>query len=153
MSFQKLLDALIAPSGERDTDVHLPFTHLCGLDIDIYFSNVHGLGRIYTRMYTGYETKSLQVPTHPLTLEGLGLAIAQLDTIKFSKKLDQFYVGDPPPDYSDLFVGTNYTHLFHECAVCLDVTKRKTSCNHSLCLECDLKLANRSCPLCRGSLG
>lgn len=39
-----------------------------------------------------------------------------------------------------------------ECCICYDDTNNftmKTSCNHSICLECILKLKTTTCPMCR----
>ena len=38
------------------------------------------------------------------------------------------------------------------CSVCLDSTKTKTPCGHTLCIPCWQKLKNNKCPLCRGSI-
>lgn len=35
------------------------------------------------------------------------------------------------------------------CCVCLDHTTNKTSCKHSLCLQCIAKMKGNKCPMCR----
>ena len=39
-----------------------------------------------------------------------------------------------------------------ECCVCLEPTDRKTSCGHFLCSNCEHKISEKNCPMCRGSL-
>jgi hypothetical protein len=39
-----------------------------------------------------------------------------------------------------------------QCSVCIEPTKTKTPCNHSLCYPCWAKLKTKICPLCRDEL-
>ena len=149
---QSLLDELTAPSTRFTVSVPLPIKNLCGMKVDVYFARTRGSPLLETHIEFGEERIPFNARSPPLTLEGLGQAIAQLDVIKFSKKLDRFYIGDHPPVYDELFTGTNYTPVYEECAVCLDKTSRKTQCNHAMCLECELKLTKRACPLCRAEI-
>jgi len=38
---------------------------------------------------------------------------------------------------------------YQECSVCLEPTKLKTSCKHSLCRCCESKIVPKRCPICR----
>jgi len=149
---QSLLDELNATSTRFEVQVPLPIKNLCGMKVDVYFVRIRGCKTLHTHVEFGCERIPVNAPALPLTLEGLGQAIAQLDELKFSKRLDQFYVGESPPVYDDLFTGTNYTPKYEECAVCLDRTIRKTQCKHALCLACESKLVRRACPLCRETI-
>ena len=92
--------------------------------------------------YNGYGTNNI-----PLTIEGLQSAIDTLDKIKFSKK-DNMFLYEEEDTYEDLFISKNYESIYEDCSVCLEKTCRKTSCSHSLCLRCYLKI-EKKCPICR----
>jgi len=144
---QSLLDELLA---KDHTMIRLPITHMCGIPVTVSFKHSGQYNHI--RIKCGKHVEILGIKPFPSTLEGLGRAIADLDTIRFSKCLDRFYVGELPIVYEELFTGTNYTPQYIECGVCLDRTQRLTPCNHSICLECEMKLVKPSCPLCRRTI-
>ena len=42
--------------------------------------------------------------------------------------------------------------MYDECCACLEMTRGKTMCNHTICLHCLSRLALPICPLCRASV-
>jgi len=149
MTLERLLEDL-----KEHEVVHIPIKSLDGIkckvlfrvcrdeptefSIDIYAGNsLHKDKKI--RIYVGKPS---------LTIEGLQSAIDTLDKIKFSKKENLFHFDDEEDTYEDLFISKNYESVFKDCSVCLEKTCRRTSCNHSLCLRCYLKI-EKKCPICR----
>ena len=149
MSLQTLLDQLNTAVCPQ---VELPLTHLCGIAVSI---RLQRSGPNYDTTFIhilihGDDTKDLApYLQEPLTLEGLERIVAQLDTFKYSKKRDEFYQGDLPPSFEDLFKGTNYTLVYGDCVGCHETTRRRTPmCHHHLCRECEATLERHKCPLC-----
>jgi hypothetical protein len=59
--------------------------------------------------------------------------------------------------FRDLISNENITFQEEEsCSVCMEITKTKTQCNHSLCLICWSKIksveGDKPCPICREPL-
>jgi len=50
----------------------------------------------------------------------------------------------------DIF-GFEYSN-YDKCTVCYELTYTRTSCFHSLCVDCWNKIKNNTCPLCRSEL-
>ena len=81
-----------------------------------------------------------------------GLDLAQIDAV-----LDVILKKDPDQELAkvkklglDIF-GFEYSDSV-DCIVCYDKTYTKTSCSHSLCVECWSNLRKYECPLCRNFL-
>lgn len=90
-----------------------------------------------------------------------------LRDIQFNKQYGHFIVPDPTVDmgwdkaWIELIGSTDhikYNIMIDECCVCREFTKTKTPCNHSLCIECALKIPSTDddgddieipCPMCR----
>ncbi len=83
-----------------------------------------------------------------------------LETLKFSKYEGSFLTQKSvQKETFQKMVFHNYmekdTKQIDVCPVCLEQTKTKTPCNHTLCIPCwqKIKQENKKCPLCRDSIG
>ena len=64
-------------------------------------------------------------------------------------------VGVKTEDYNNLLVLSlehNKLEKMEECCVCFMETHYLTNCNHCLCINCNLKIVNKLCPICRKDL-
>jgi len=75
-------------------------------------------------------------------LVGVGVNLIKiLKTLKFDKMTGKFTTSLPyfVPELSSA----------DECCVCMEKTKTKTNCGHTLCAECWHNLREDTCPMCR----
>ena len=85
-------------------------------------------------------------------------ALTALETLKYDKLNDIFpsTVSTPLNRISREILKhipkcDNVEYSIQDCAICLELTIEKTSCNHSLCRQCESKLTEKKCPMCRTS--
>lgn len=90
------------------------------------------------------------------TQEELVLFLHDITKLKYSKLDDSLYLEEdhlPSNTYKKILElipeNTNIKLSIHDCSVCLDLTKTKTSCNHFICSLCESKLTVKKCPTCR----
>lgn len=57
-----------------------------------------------------------------------------------------------PQDFTSFLRIPNMKTKNQECCSCMEETKSKTRCGHSICVECESKLSKSSCPMCRKCL-
>ena len=85
-------------------------------------------------------------------------ALDELQTLKYDKLQREFPLTTEPPirqHCRDLLTyipeGDNVDYSHQDCAVCLEPTTEKTSCNHHLCKQCETQLKEKKCPICRNA--
>lgn len=83
-------------------------------------------------------------------------ALNTLQTLNYDKLTREFTFRpyDPIPQLGREVLkhipkGDNVVFSIQDCAICLDPTGEKTSCKHNLCKQCESKLAEKKCPICR----
>ena len=77
-----------------------------------------------------------------------------LPNLKYSFLHDELWDKEPHKKFAyDILnlipKNNNITFTINECSVCLEPTKIKTCCGHSLCYKCESKIKNKKCPICR----
>ena len=94
-----------------------------------------------------FQSTNVKKDNGKLTEDDIRLLLTDIektaDELKFNKRLGRF-LGYKRQNY-------NKNHIQgDDCHVCFEPTKSKTSCNHSLCVECCQHLGdNPKCPTCR----
>lgn len=73
-------------------------------------------------------------------------------TLKYNKMANSFEASVLEKEIFNLALlceSDNVVLAMQPCCVCLDHTSNKTSCKHSLCLQCVAKMDGIKCPICR----
>ena len=85
------------------------------------------------------------------TLEEFGEMIKNIGTLKLNKKTGNFN-NEVRETHENLYKFENVVLKYQDCCVCLDTTRTKTPCGHSLCWRCYDQLNKKTCPICRDCL-
>jgi hypothetical protein len=143
---------LLAELDEEDV-VTLPIYSLAGIKCKVSFLK-HGnhfdieMIHKFGCSHKDHDRIMNNCMSYELSEDGVKEALEYLDQVKFSKKENEFVVPeDEKVTYEELLTSKNYTSLYEDCPVCLEKTSRRTTCSHSLCLPCFLKI--ETCPICR----
>lgn len=146
MSIKQLLAEL-----DEDDIVTMPIYALDGIKCKVSFlkhGNHFDIDTIY-KFADSHKTHDRVINDfgcYELSEDGIKEALEALDQVKFSKKENEF-ITEEKVTYEELFTSKNYTCLYEDCPVCLEKTSRRTTCQHSLCLPCFMKI--ETCPICR----
>jgi hypothetical protein len=146
MSIKQLLDEL-----DEDDIVRVPIYALAGIKCVVSLlkhGNHFDIDTVYKFGCAHKDNDRIMndFGCYDLSEDGIKEALEALDQVKFSKKENEF-MSEEKVTYEELFISNNYTPLYEDCPVCLEKTSRRTTCQHSLCLPCFLKI--ETCPICR----
>ena len=86
-------------------------------------------------------------------LAGALMNISQrLQAMKFNYFLGLFESSDDIHRRKAIEIAFRFCRRGKECCVCNMITRRKTHCDHTLCVLCNDKLKHNTCPMCREDL-
>jgi hypothetical protein len=91
-----------------------------------------------------YEDRAM-----PENYQGFQMLMERLSELKYDNKYGSIYYINKNKHYEECYKFDNLTLKYNECCVCMEMTRTKTMCSHSLCWICFDKLKNKKCPLCR----
>ena len=96
---------------------------------------------------TLYEDRAM-----PENYQGFQQMMERLSELKFDNKHGTIYHINKNKHYEECYTFNNLTLKYNECAVCMEITRTKTMCSHTLCWSCFDKLKKKTCPICRECL-
>lgn len=115
------------------------------MDIDSYFYTETHFGNIED--YVQFNAKQKSAEGFSMTPRVLNIFFQELRTLTYNNYFGLFL------SQRTKIVDSHAASAMKQCCVCYEMTTRRTSCNHQLCIRCLMSLTHgqEKCPYCRQS--